>query len=225
MVLIGGALLRMGGSMTRFACDRTDDQCKIVRERFLQQDDKQVLPLNHIQSAQVARRQSDNNALYQAVLETDDGTISLSRASSSWRYPHARAVNQINRFLEDAEQQRLQWRFGQFGLFLFSLPLLVGLALPVLSRPVIEITVDPLHRDLKLQRRRWWQDSGNETHIPLEQIDDVDVNVYRDSMNRKRSTTYTTVIRLKSGEHVPLFQLSKSRAARHAEQLKAYLGK
>ncbi|TVQ15992.1 MAG: hypothetical protein EA367_21230 [Leptolyngbya sp. DLM2.Bin15] len=211
--------------MTRFVCDRTDDQCKIVQERLLQQDTKHVLPINRIQSAQVARRQSDNNALYQAVLETDDGTISLSRASSSWRYPHARAVNQINQFLEDAEQQQLQWRFGQFGLFLFSLPLLVGLALPVLSRPVIDLTIDPLHRDLKLQRRRWWQASGKEARIPLDQIDDVDVNLYRNSMKRKRSTTYTTVIRLKSGEHVPLFQISKSKAFRHAAQLKAYLGK
>lgn len=225
LIVVGVFLLTTAGRTMRIMCSRTDNQCRVVQERVLQSNDQEiVIPLEEVQAARVIRQQHENNALHRTVLETDDGSINLSGYSSMWRSTHDRAARQINQFLDNPERQSLDRRFGWLQPYFFSSPILLGLVLPFLVRPVIEAMVDPLHRTLKLRRRRWWQEAGIDTSIPLDEIQDVDVHVYVDDMGKRRRTKYITIIVLKSGETVRLFQLSKKGAFNHAEQLKQHLG-
>jgi hypothetical protein len=111
-------------------------------------------------------------------------------------------------------------------LFLLWFPA-IGLYMVFGVRTVAEVEARPSIDPLILRCRRWWQTSGREVSVPLSQIRDVDVETSVSRSGKKGNDPHRAVIRMHSGEKMPIFNFSTSGdgAFRRAEQLREMLAR
>lgn len=206
----------------RFHCAVGEDFCTYERTgRFRAQSE--TIARDDIRRATVEERRSTSESSrgykYTPVLETAQGTYRLSPYSSNNPRPQERTAQEVNEFLRGSPRADLTIEKAPNALFtaLPALFMLIGVFLVVGIRNIVEISANPQTRQLLIERRRWWQSSGKQKSLDIDQIERVEVEtktrVSHSHSHRHHSRTTMThkcVIVLSSGERVPLFGTASS---------------
>ena len=234
-LFIGAVFVLLGGGMgwfssqsgVEFVCDRSAEECTYTSTGPLS-DTQETLALADIREAELDSRRRDDSTTYSATLHTEEGAFDLSSHRSSSRSEHEQLVQDVNEFLADADQSRLELSHAAgpwLQLFLLAF-VLVGLFMLLGVRNVAEVEALPGAAMLALRRRRWWQSSGHEERLNLDEIEDVDVDTrIRRRKRGRRSRTHRAVIRMRTGDEYPVFRFySSGRGAfRQVEQIRNLL--
>ncbi|MEA5444744.1 hypothetical protein VCB98_02810 [Gammaproteobacteria bacterium AB-CW1] len=198
-------------------CERASGEC-VYQSVGPFSSTHDVFALSDLRGAEVRSRRSRNSdggtsTNYWAVLDTASGSRDLSAFRSSSRTAHERMAQEVNAFVNNPDQPRLELSHaagGMLSLFILLFPA-IGLYMLLGVRNVAEVEALPGSGWLMLRRRRWWQSSGREERLPLAEVDEVDVETsYSSSRGGRSRPTHRAVIRMKNGETKPLFGFSTS---------------
>lgn len=124
---------------TTLECDREQHRCTIQQDTILGGDEATV-SIDEVHEAEVMEVEhnypGDHRPRYKAFLKADQGHAPLSHFETSTEDRHQSLVDEVNAFLDDPDQQRLETTddggpFIQYGplapLFIGLLMLLAGL--------------------------------------------------------------------------------------------------
>ena len=236
LLIVAGLGMAIGlAGNSRLTCDRERSQCELERSRgfglFGRED---VFPLSELRRAQLEswtrRDDGTTTKMYEATLETAQGSKQLSHTASGSRISHQALVDEVNEFLRDPRQQTFETvdrSGGAAGLVSWGL-VAAGVYAFFFIRTVAEVRVNAAAGELILSRRRWWQRSGERHVLSLDEIAGTDVKAssFRRGGSRDASGGHRAVtIRLTSGEVVPLFDFESTKGAslRRRDRLQAFL--
>ncbi len=222
-LLFGGVFYVVTVGGLHFHCAHGEDHCVLERTGLVGARTETVA-LGDIHRANVDRRysrSSDGHGGYKyiAVLETKEGTFDLSPYSSSSSREHSEIVAEVNRFLEGSRREDLSITQESHIAFRIGALLcgLIGLFMIFGVRSVAQLAADPSSRQLTIERRRWWQRSGVEQSVSIDEIEHVDIETkvthrghHRRSTGTRSSVTHKCVLVLSTGERVPVFKMGTS---------------
>jgi len=206
-LLVGLAIILASGLPDTLKCQRvepTQGSCHLVNYSLIGSNETKM-PLNQLQSAKVnVSKDSDGNNIYQVVLLTNSGEISMSVGTSDADEKQKNAAR-INAFINNPEEISLHVQqydhekfvyivkgiFGLFGGLMFGL---------LLYREfIVSYTFDKALDLVRLKRQTLCRTKV--TELSLREINQVDIKEKTDSDGNK---TYSVWLNLKSGEHISL---------------------
>lgn len=95
---------------TTLVCDRSEEQCVLTKTTAISGDEG-VVDFGQIKGARVVKDYSQadpHRPVYDAVLDTDEGSGVVSHIPSSSEDKQQAVVDRINDFLDDPDEQRLE---------------------------------------------------------------------------------------------------------------------
>lgn len=201
--LSGVAITYFFSRSTEIVCRRPEPQritCTLT-EKLLGWIPVAQKTVDQVQGAQVERRRdSDGDNTYRVSFLTAQGPVPLQDYWSSGSSSKGAVAEQINVFVADGGQsesrftQPMEW-FTLLFLLMFGG---VGLGM-VLGAQVVLIDADRNKMTLMIEKDGLLGVKQNE--YPLNEVEDVYVDSHR---SRKGGRTYRVVIRMASGDEIPL---------------------
>jgi len=194
---------------TVIACQRQADQqvtCTTV-ERLLNLVEVGRRTLSQVQEAEVRKnRASNGSTTYRVVLIAANGDSPLTSFSSSGHADKAALAEEINTFLTQGQQSEMTWQvdFPWLAMLIIGLFGLAGLWVILISQ-TITLGLDKGQQLILLEKTSLMGKQLLEHR--LVDLEEIYVESHR---SRKGRHTYKVVIRMTSGETIPLSNVSTS---------------
>ena len=218
-LLVGVAL---SGTET-LSCERNEEggHCSLERSRIWG-DTVVEFGLDEFEGAEVGvSRSSDGDDTYRVVLFIDGQRVPVTGYYSSGRSSKSQMVQEIDRFLGDADQASLEIHqdAGFFGLFFGGIFVVVGLATTFSMARLGRFRFCISENSFTLKTRSLT--SRTYEFFELDEIDSVEV---QDFIGNKGSN-YRVVLQMTSGEEIPLTNsyLSSPRAKVVGGEIREFL--
>lgn len=196
-VLLGLGLGYILGQRYALTCTRPEPayvDCQLDRTLLGYPVGSRSLP--RVSRAYLDVSESSDGDTYRVVLVTASGEVPLTGYYSSERAPQWEAVRELEAFLASSEDASVTVysATGRLGFLFAAIFALSGVAALFVGLQTTTLTLDRLRNEFDFERR--WLLARTRIHYPLAEIDSAYV--------AGNGSTFRPVLRLTSGEEVPL---------------------